>query len=311
MAQEGFVKKSLLFVLIFLGTLGLAALYLYWGNPGTYILWHIRMPRLILTVISGMSLAAIGSVYQLMLGNPLAEPYILGVSSGSAFGSILFAALGMILLMPLGGFIGAVITTVLVWRLAQKQGKFDPQRLIIAGVIVGMFFSSAISLMMYLNRQDTVLILGTLMGNLGRIFSYTEYRVFLGLSVLVLILLAWLHLKSRALDILSSSDLYAASVGIEVERLRRQIFFVSSLIVGIVVSYAGIIGFVGLLTPHIMRLAGMQNQKMIFPTSALFGATFLLAADFLAKNLSGIELPVGIVTAAVGCPFFIYLLLKK
>ncbi|HQB97311.1 MAG: iron ABC transporter permease [Candidatus Cloacimonadaceae bacterium] len=305
------MKRHLFLILMLMVGLGLMALYLFWQNPGPYIIWQVRVPRLILTLVSGMSLAAIGSVYQLMLGNPLAEPYILGVSSGSAFGSILFASLGMIILMPLGGFIGAIITMLLVWRLAQKRGSFDPQRLIIAGVIVGMFFSSAISLMMYLNRQDTVLILGTLMGNLGRIFSYTEYRVFLALSSLVIGLLGWIYLKSRALDILSSSDLYAASVGIEVERLRRQLFFASSLIVGIVVSYAGIIGFVGLITPHIMRLMGYKNQKQIFPMGAIFGASFLLVADFFAKNLSGIELPVGVITAAIGCPFFIYLLLRK
>ncbi len=305
------MKRSLFLALIVLAGFGLGILYLCWDSPGAYIMWHIRLPRLLLTVITGMSLAAIGSVYQLMLGNPLAEPYILGVSSGSAFGSILFASLGLILLMPLGGFIGAIITTLLVWQLAQKRGSFDPQRLIIAGVIVGMFFSSAISLMMYLNRQDTVLILSTLMGNLGRIFSYVEYRVFLSLAGLVLLLLLWMFGKSRALDILGSSELYAASVGIEVQRLRKQLFFVSSLIVGIVVSYAGIIGFVGLITPHIMRLVGFKNQKQIFPASALFGCSFLLAADFLAKNISGIELPVGVITAAIGCPFFIYLLLKK
>ncbi|MCK9331975.1 MAG: iron ABC transporter permease [Candidatus Cloacimonetes bacterium] len=305
------MKRYIFIVLMLLAGLSLTALYLFWGNPGAYILTHIRIPRFILTVVTGFSLAAIGSVYQLMLGNPLAEPYILGVSSGSAFGSILFAAFGMILLMPLGGFIGAIITMLLVWQLAQKRGNFDPQRLIIAGVIVGMFFSSAISLMMYLNRQDTVLILGTLMGNLGRIFSVTEYRIFLILAALVTLLTAWLYLKSRALDILSSSDMYAASVGIDVARLRRQIFFVSSLIVGIVVSYAGIIGFVGLITPHIMRQIGLRNQKQIFPASLFFGSVFLMGADFLAKNLSGIELPVGVITAAVGCPFFIYLLLRK
>ncbi|MCK9557955.1 MAG: iron ABC transporter permease [Candidatus Cloacimonetes bacterium] len=305
------MKRYIFLALVAIGAIVLTFIYLNWGNPGGYIITQVRLPRLLLTVLTGMSLAAIGSVYQLMLGNPLAEPYILGISSGSAFGSILFAVLGMILLMPLGGFIGAILTMLLVWRLAQRRSGFDPRRLIIAGVIVGMFFSSGISLMMYLNRQDTVLILGTLMGNLGRIFNRTEYIVFLSLAGFIVLLLAWLFMKSRALDILSSSDLYAASVGIEVERLRKQIFFVTSLVVGIVVSYAGIIGFVGLITPHIMRLVGFRNQKKIFPASLLFGAAFLLGADFLAKNLSVIELPVGVITAAIGCPFFIYLLLRK
>lgn len=305
------MRRSLTTLIICLGSIALILLYLFWGNPNSNILWQVRFPRLVLTLVSGMSLAAIGSVYQLMLANPLAEPYILGISSGSAFGSILMASLGLLILMPLGGFIGAILTMLLVWRLAQRRGAFDRSRLIIAGVIVGMFFSSGISLMMYLRREDTVLILSTLMGNLGRIFSITEYRVFLVLSGIVVLLLFWLYLKSRALDIMSGGDIYAASVGIRVHSLRRKIFVVSSLIVGIVVSYAGIIGFVGLITPHIMRLLGYTNQKQIYPASLIFGAGFLLAADFLAKNLSGIELPVGVITAAIGCPFFIYLLLRK
>ncbi|HRX76884.1 MAG TPA: iron chelate uptake ABC transporter family permease subunit, partial [Candidatus Cloacimonadota bacterium] len=167
-------------------SLGICVLYLIWDKPDMNILWQVRFPRLLLTVITGMSLAGIGSVYQLMLANPLAEPYILGISSGAAFGSILLASLGLLVLMPLGGFIGAILTMLLVWRLAQKHGIFDRSRLIIAGVIVGMFFSSGISLLMYLNREDTVLILSTLMGNLGRIFSHSEWVLFQGLSILAL-----------------------------------------------------------------------------------------------------------------------------
>ncbi|MCB5269351.1 MAG: iron ABC transporter permease [Candidatus Cloacimonadaceae bacterium] len=292
-------------------SLGICVLYLIWDKPDMNILWQVRFPRLLLTVITGMSLAGIGSVYQLMLANPLAEPYILGISSGAAFGSILLASLGLLVLMPLGGFIGAILTMLLVWRLAQKHGIFDRSRLIIAGVIVGMFFSSGISLLMYLNREDTVLILSTLMGNLGRIFSHSEWVLFQGLSILALAILAWLFLKSRALDIMSSSDHYASSVGIDVHRTRIQIFVLSSILIGIVVSYAGIIGFVGLITPHIIRLLIPGTQKKVFLSSLVFGASFLVLADFVAKSITVIELPVGVVTSAIGCPFFIWLLLKK
>jgi iron complex transport system permease protein len=220
-------------------------------------------------------------------------------------------SLGLLMFMPLGGFAGAMLTMLLVWRLAQKRGNFDRSRLIIAGVIVGMFFGSAISLIMYLHREDTVLILATLMGNLGRIFTTGEWNLFMGLYVLSLFLLLYLYLQSRALDIMSAGDLYASSVGIDVNALRRRIFFVSSLLIGIVVSYAGIIGFVGLITPHLLRLVISGNQKKIFLWSMSFGAMFLTAADFLAKNIAAIELPVGIITAGIGCPFFIWLLLRK
>ncbi len=305
------VKRKLWAGIVALAFIGMMVLYLFWGQPDANIFWQLRIPRLTLTLITGMSLAAVGSVYQLMLANPLAEPYILGVSSGAAFGAILLASMGLILLMPLGAFTGAILTMLLVWRLAQKKGVFDRNRLIISGVIVGMFFSSGISLLMYLSREDTVLILSTLMGNLGRIFSVREWQVFLGLCVVVLLLLFWLFLKSRALDIMSSSDHYAQSVGIDVHLLRRQIFVVSSLIIGIVVSYAGIIGFVGLISPHIIRRLLPGTQKQTFIWSLLFGAGFLLMADFIAKNISVLELPVGVVTAAIGCPFFIWLLRVK
>lgn len=291
-------------------SLGLILVYLMSGNPGNNIILQVRLPRLILTLMTGLSLAGIGSIYQLMLANPLAEPYILGISSGAAFGSILFGVLGMVVLMPLGGFLGAGLTLILVWGLAQKQGRFDKTRLLISGVIAGMFFGSAISLLMYLKRQDTLLILGTLMGNLGRIFSRSEYSIFLALMALVLLLMVWLGRKSLILDIMSGGDSYASSVGIDVNRVRQQIFVITSLIIGIVVSYAGIIGFVGLIIPHLVRFWIPSGQKRIYLFSLWTGAIFLLFCDLLAKNLTVVELPVGVITAAVGCPFFIWQMLK-
>ena len=158
-------------LLLLLGVV-IAAFYLFSGGADPNIVLQLRLPRLILTLFTGMALAGIGSVYQLMLANPLAEPYILGISSGSAFGSILFGVLGLTLLMPVGGFIGAVATLLLVWRLARKRGSFDRSRLLIAGVIAGMFFAAGISLVMYLFQKDTMIILGVLMGNLGHVFTH-------------------------------------------------------------------------------------------------------------------------------------------
>ena len=156
-------KEHWLIISLILIFLAIAALYLFIGNVSKEIVIQVRLPRMILTIFTGMTLAGIGSVYQLMLVNPLAEPYILGISSGSAFGAILFGVLGLTLLMPVGGFIGAALTLIIVWRLAQKKGSFDRSRLLIAGVIVGMFFSAGISLIMYLFQKDTMIILGTLM----------------------------------------------------------------------------------------------------------------------------------------------------
>ncbi|NLH93594.1 MAG: iron ABC transporter permease [Candidatus Cloacimonetes bacterium] len=306
------MKRNRIFTLLLVLAGGLVvAFYLFGGGVDANIVTELRLPRLILTVFTGMTLAGIGSVYQLMLANPLAEPYILGISSGSAFGSILFGVLGLTLLMPLGGFIGAVATLLLVWRLAQKKGSFDRSRLLIAGVIAGMFFAAGISLVMYLFQKDTMIILGTLMGNLGHVFTRGEWSFFLVLMGVSLLILAWLWFRAPALDIMSGGDIYAGSVGINVFRVRKEIFVLTSLLIGITVSYAGIIGFVGLIIPHVVRFFVPSGQKRVYLWSLAAGGIFLLLGDLVAKNIAAIELPVGVVTAAVGCPFFVWLMLRK
>jgi iron complex transport system permease protein len=199
--------------------------------------------------------------------------------------------------MPVGGFIGAVLTLIIVWRLAQKKGSFDRSRLLIAGVIVGMFFSAGISLIMYLFQKDTMIILGTLMGNLGHIFTQGEWHFFLLLLGISVIILVRLYFRSTALDIMSGGDIYAGTVGIDVQKVRKELFLLTSLLVGITVSYAGIIGFVGLIIPHIVRFFIPSGQRKIFLYSLISGSIFLLGCDLIAS--------------AIGCPFFIWLLLKK
>lgn len=304
-------RRPLLLLLLLLVGFALTAVSLFSGRADGNIIWNLRLPRVLLTLFTGMALAGVGSVYQMMLANPLAEPYILGVSSGSAFGAILAGVLGLTLLMPLGGFLGAGATLLIVWRLAQRKGSFDRSRLLIAGVIAGMFFAAGISLIMYLFRKDTMLIMGTLMGNLGRVFTVAEWRVFLALAAVSVGIGLRLYRLSMTLDILSGGDIYAGSVGINVARVRKEIFALSSILVGITVSYAGIIGFVGLIIPHIVRFFIPSGQKAIFAYSVLTGGLFLVFCDLIAKNVAAIEIPVGAVTAAIGCPFFMWLMLKK
>ncbi|MFO7660634.1 MAG: iron ABC transporter permease [Candidatus Cloacimonadaceae bacterium] len=304
------MKTVYLTAILLLGIV-LAWLYLTVGNVDNNILLNVRLPRLILTLFTGITLAGIGSVYQMMLNNPLAEPYILGVSSGAALGAVLAGLAGLFILMPLFGFAGAMLTMLLVWTLAQKQGQFDKTRLLLSGIIVGMFLSAIISLLMYLFQQDTLLILGTLMGNLGHIFTLAEYRFFLVLAGVSLIILYVIYRDSLTLDVMSSGDLYAGSVGINVHRIRQRLFVLCSLLTGVAVAYAGIIGFVGLIIPHIIRLLVGTSQRKVFPLSLLAGGIFLLACDFLAMHLTTLELPVGVITAFIGCPFFVWLLLRK
>ncbi len=305
------MRKILLFGLILLLGVLLAFVYLTAGGADSNILLNVRLPRLILTLFAGMTLAGIGSVYQMMLNNPLAEPYILGISSGAALGAVLAGLAGLFILMPLFGFAGAMLTMLLVWLLAQKKGQFDKTRLLLSGIIAGMFLSAVISLVMYLFQQDTLLILGTLMGNLGHIFSRSEYRFFLVLAGLGLFVLYVIYRDSLTLDVMSGGDLYAGSVGVNVHRVRRRLFVLSSLLTGICVAYAGIIGFVGLVIPHTVRLLAGNSQRRVYPLSLLLGGIFLLGCDFAAMHLTALELPVGVVTAFIGCPFFVWLLLRK
>jgi iron complex transport system permease protein len=258
-----------------------------------------------------MILAGVGSTYQVMLNNPLAEPYILGISAGGAFFASLAAVSGLSVFMPVFGFGGAMLTMLIVWSVAHFGGYFDRVKLLLAGIIAGMFFSACLSLLMYLHQQDVVLILNTLMGNLGHIFSNHEWLIFLAMFVVSLLLLAYLFFLGQELNILASGDLAASALGVDVAKLRKRIFIVSSILTGITVAYAGIIGFVGLIVPHLIRLRGFANQRQVFPLALWAGAIFLLGCDFLAMHLTVLELPVGIITAFVGCPLFVYLMIRS
>ncbi|MDD4309974.1 MAG: iron ABC transporter permease [Candidatus Cloacimonetes bacterium] len=305
------MKSKIMFIVWLLISLAIILLYLGIGAPDGNVVTQVRLPRMVLTILVGMSLAGIGSIYQIMLANPLAEPYILGISSGSAFGSILAGISGYVLLMPLGGFAGAGITMLVVWNLANRKRRFDSGRLLIAGVITGMFFAAGISLLMYLYQKDTALILGTLMGNLGHIFSQTEWNVFLALLIVSLLIMAYLYYKSTALDILGGGDIYAGSLGINGKNLRREVFLLTSIVIGICVAYAGIIGFVGLIVPHVVRFFIPSGQNKIYLFSLWAGGIFLLTCDIAAKHLLNMELPVGVITAFIGCPVFMWLLGRK
>jgi iron complex transport system permease protein len=270
---------------------------------------QIRFPRFLLTILTGFVLGGVGFTFQILLNNPLAEPYILGISSGAALGSIVAMLFGWLVLAPVLGFLGAFLTMFLVWRLANLGNYFTSTKLLLSGIIVSMFFSAFISLLMYLNQRDIGNIINILMGNLGRIFSHSEYKIFIGIFLGCLTLMIYLFGKSSQLQIITTGDEVATSLGINVQTLRRKIFIVSSILTGIVVSYAGIIGFVGLIVPHLTRLLGVKKHSLI--VSSFFGSGFLLICDLLAMHIAVIEVPVGVITAFIGCPFFILLMMKN
>ena len=298
-------------ILFFLLFVFLLVIYLKLGNPSTNIIFSVRLPRLMLAFLTGFVLAGVGHSFQVMLNNPLAEPYILGISSGAAFGSILAVILGMHVLMPIFGFIGAFLTMFFVWFLAHIGGFFNKTKLLLSGIIVGMFFSALISLLMYLNQQEIGNIINVLMGNLGRIFSRDEWIFFLIVFVISMLLMVYLFLLSGKLTILTTGDLVATSLGIDVKKLRRKIFIISSLLTGITVAYAGIIGFIGLVVPHIIRMITGGNKRFVMIFSSLAGAFLLILCDLAAKHIASIEVPVGVITAFIGCPFFLFIMARS
>lgn len=275
------------------------------------ILFGIRIPRILLGVITGMVLATSGGVLQGMLNNPLAEPYLLGISSGAALGSIIAIVMNKIFLMPIFGFLGALLTIILVWKISKKGKMIQRTQLILSGIIISLFFSAIIALLMSISQRELGQIFSILMGNLGYIFSKSSINILwimVGISVIGVTLL---NIFSNRINILSLGDYTADSLGIDVYKTRKFLFIITSLLVGMVVSFTGIIGFVGLIIPHICRILIGPNNRYLLPMAGILGAGFLVLCDTVARSILVIELPVGVITALFGAPFFVYLLRKK
>ena len=304
-------KRTLITICITIFSIVLIYLYLDFQASSAHIIKSVRFPRLMLTFLTGFILAGVGFTFQVMLNNPLADPYILGISSGAAFGSIVAGISGLFILMPVMGFGGAILTMILVWYLSHLGGFFNKTKLLLSGIIIGMFFTALISLLMYLNQQDISNIINVLMGNLGKIFSNSEWKIFLFVFGISIFLMFYLFTLSNKLNILTTGDLVAVSLGIDIRKLRRKIFIICSLLTGITVAYAGIIGFVGLVVPHLIRMMSGGNKRFGLIYSAFGGAILLIFCDFIAMHIAVIEIPVGVVTAFLGCPFFLFIMARS
>ncbi len=272
------------------------------------ILFKIRLPRILLAGLVGFTLSIGGVVFQALLRNPLADPFILGVSSGAAVGAIIgiVSGLGFSLGVPLLSFMGALFTILLVMGISSRHGGLESSTLLLTGVIVNAFFTAVI-MFFIATTSDSKLhsMLFWLYGDL----SQTRY-VQLSISLpLILIVSCIIYVFSRHLNLIVGGEESAIQMGVEVELLKWISFLGISLITGMVISFSGIIGFVGLIVPHLMRMVLGPDHRLLIPASALGGASFLIAADTVARTiLSPSELPVGVITAFLGAPFFIYLL---
>jgi iron complex transport system permease protein len=273
------------------------------------IILSLRFPRAILAGLVGAGLSASGATLQALLRNPLADPYILGVSSGAAVGAIVAILIGLSVHsfgLPLASFVGAILAVIAVFYFGRQDGKIHPNTLLLAGVIIGSFLSALIMFFISVSQKEELhTIIFWLMGD----FSFSNLRAILIVLPYILLGIFVLFLLSRQLNLILSGEESALQLGVEVERLKVLSYLFASLITAASVSVCGLIGFVGLIIPHSVRLVFGPDHRLLIPSSALVGASFLIASDIFARTLlAPTELPVGVITATFGGPFFIYLL---
>jgi iron complex transport system permease protein len=273
------------------------------------ILFEIRIPRILLAIAVGGGLSVAGAAFQSLLMNPLAEPYILGISSGGTFGALLAVILGLeFLFIQFFSFVGCGLIVLIVFMVSKKYGVIEPNSMILSGVMIGAFFSSLILVMVNFLDSSFRTAVFWLLGSLSMADKFSVFIVFIVVISLSLILI----LDSNKMNLLSLGDEQAFHLGINVKFSRAKIYLLSSLIVGSLVSVSGIIGFVGLIVPHATRLIFGSDNRLVVPYSFFVGAVFLLVSDIIARTIfSPAEIPIGAVTAFIGSPVFIYLLKRK
>ena len=286
-----------------------------WNATDDQIVWVFRLPRALLAMIVGAALSISGTVLQAMVRNPLADPYIFGVSSGASVGAVAVLTLGAAVVggisLALAAFSGALVTMTLVYVLAQQGGRAAPTRLVLAGVAVGYVLSAVTSFLVLRASgpgQGVGAVLYWLSGSLGG-----AKWAYLGVPSLVLVVATTaLLLQARPLNALLAGEESAIGLGVNVERFRLQLFLITSLLVGVVVAISGAIGFVGLMIPHTTRMLVGSDHRRVLPIATLLGGVYLVLVDLVGRTIIGPPvLPVGIVTAAVGGPFFLWLLRRR
>jgi len=275
------------------------------------VVFDVRLPRILTAAIVGGGLAVSGVVFQGILLNPLADPYTLGVSAGAAFGASLALLLNVGFLghysVPVAAFLGAALTLLFVMYLSASTGGFSSNNLILSGIIVAAILSAGISLLKYIADEQVAVIIFWLMGSFA---SKTWGDVAVTLLFVTLGLLVSIY-YARDLNLLSLGDRTAASLGVETRRVTLILLVTASMIAAACVAVSGIIGFVGLLVPHMMRgLSGPDNRRLI-PVSLMAGAILLLCADTVTRALLPTEIPIGVLTALIGGPFFCYIFRKR
>ncbi|MFI3247852.1 MAG: iron ABC transporter permease [Rikenellaceae bacterium] len=280
-------------------------------NTTLTVLLNIRLPRILAAFLVGGTLSITGAAYQGMFRNPMVSPSILGVSAGAGFGAALGILLGFTpLMLQISSFAFGVIAIVAVYFISFSTGKKHDKclTLILSGMIVGTLFSASISILKYIADPDGILpsIVYWLMGGLSNV----EDSDLLFISIIAATGLILLTLSGRKLDMLAFGDDEAKTMGINVERFRFFVIAIATLLTASAVSISGIIGWVGLLIPHISRMLVGSKSRVLLPSSFLIGGSFLLLVDDFSRTITTIEMPLGITTSLIGAPFFIFILMK-
>ena len=285
-----------------------------WPENYETIVFQMRLARVILAALVGAGLAASGVVLQGLFSNPMADPYILGISQGAALGATaaMLSGVGLqalgIYAVPLIAFGAGLATSIMVYNLAKVGSRVQMSTLLLAGIAVGFFLSAITSYLMITNGQNVHMILFWMIGGFaGR--GWDHIKVLLPYFIVGYTLM---HIYARKLNVILLGEEPAQHLGIDVEKMKKVLLVAATLTTASAVSVSGVIAFVGLIVPHAVRLMVGPDHRILLPTSALAGAIFLIVADALARTAAAPEeIPVGIITALCGGPFFIYLLRKK
>jgi len=278
------------------------------------IVWQIRLPRVLLAAVVGAALTTAGSVVQVLVRNALADPFLLGVSSGASVGATAvlllgaFASLGQ-WAISVGSVLGALGAMAAVFLVSRTGSSLSPTQLILCGVVMSALFESVTSFLIFRgNPQATQTVLFWLLGSFG-LASWNQLPIPAAALAAAMI---YLMAQGRTLNALAMGSEPAASLGVDVHRLRRNLFVVTSLMAGVAVAVSGIIGFVGLVVPHIVRLMVGSDHRRVLPTGALFGASFMVLGDLLARTIvAPQEMPIGVITAFIGAPTLIVLIRRR
>ena len=285
-----------------------------WSRAHDQIVWLIRLPRVLLAAVIGAGLAVVGTAMQATARNPIADPYILGISAGASVGAVLVILFGLqvfgLYSLSVAAFLGALAAFVIVFALAQHQGRLTPVRLILVGVAASYVFSAITSFLIF-RAHDTRQTQAVLFWLAGSVAS-AKWSFLAIPTVVIVVGTAILVLQARSMNALVAGEETAVTLGVDTNRFRKELMALSALLTGVMVAVAGAIGFVGLIMPHAVRLFVGSDHRRVLPVSVLMGAIFLIWVDVLARTVvAPEELPIGVITAFLGGPFFLWLMRRR